>query len=105
MQAQTVASTTAIYCSILSWQQGGSLINLNENLYRVDSQCMLRVDSFTSQECAVTPTSQDTNTIILVAAPVGGVLFAAIVVMFIVLCCIHYCCVKKRMKALSEDVG
>ena len=107
MRAQTVASTTAIFCRILGWQQGGSLINLNENLYRVDSQCILRVDSFTSQECAVTPTSQDpgTNTVILIAAPVGGVLFAAIVVMVIVLCCIHYCCIKKRMKALSEDVG
>ena len=101
MRAQTVAATTAIFCSILGWQQGGSLINLNENLYLVDSQCVLRVDSFTSQECAVTSQDPDINTIILIAALVGGVLFAAIVVMVIVLCCIY--CIKKRMKT-SEDV-
>ena len=107
MRAQTVAATQEIFCNILGWQQGGSLINLNENLHRVDSQCVLRVDSFTSQECAVTPTSQapDTRTIILIVAPVGGALLAAIVVLVTVLCCIHYCCVKKRMKTLSEDVG
>ena len=105
MRAQTVATTTAIFCSILGWQRGGSLINLNENLYSVDSQCVLRVDSFTSRECAVTPTSQgpDTSTIILITAPMGGVLLVAIVVMIIVLCCI-YCCTKKRRKA-SEEVG
>ena len=103
IRTQTVAATEKIFCAIFGWQEGGSLINLNENLYRVDSQCMLRVDSFTSQECAVTPTSEniDTKTIIIIAVPAGGGVLAVLVVLVTVLCCI-YCCTKKRRKA---DVG
>ena len=101
IRAQTVAATEEIFCAIFSWQRGGSLINLNENLYHVDSQCMLRVDSFTSQECAVTPTSPsiDTKTTIIIAVSGAGGLLAVFVVLAIVLCCIHHCCIKKRKKA------
>ena len=104
IRTQTVAATEEIFCAIFGWQEGGSLINLNENLYRVDSQCMLRVDSFTSQECAVTPTSEsiDTKTIIIIAVPAGGGVLAVLVVLATVLCCIHHCCIRKRRKA---DVG
>ena len=99
IRAQTVATTEEIFCTILDWQQRGSSINLNENLHHVDSQFVLRVNSFTSQECTVPPNSEHIRTIILIVASVGGVLLAVVVVLGIVLCC---CCIKKRKNA---DVG
>ena len=96
IRAQTVATTEEIFCTILDWQQRGSSINLNENLYHVDSQFVLQVDSFTSQECTVPPNSEHIRTIILIVASVGGVLLAVVVVLGIVLCC---CCIKKRKNA------
>ena len=99
IRAKTVAATQEIFCTILDWRQRGSSVNLNENLYHVDSQFVLRVDSFTSQECTVPPNSDHIRTIILIVVSVGGVLLAAIVLLGIVLCCC--CCIKRR----NADVG
>ena len=105
VRTSAVSTTEEIFCTILTWQQRGPLINLNANLHQVDSECNLQVDSFTSQECAVTPTSAgpDLQTIIIIAAPVGGVLVAGLLMVVIVLCCI-YCCSKKKREGPSTDV-
>lgn len=106
----TAPTTEEIFCTILAWQQGGSLVNLNANLYRVDSQCSLQVDSFTSQECAVAPTTPtpttptaeaDIQTIIIIAASVGGALVVGLLIVVLVLCCI-YCCYGKKRKTPAQ---
>ena len=97
VRTSAVTTTEEIFCTILTWQQRGPLINLNANLHQVDSECNLQVDSFTRQECAVTPTSAEPD-IIIIAAPVGGVLVAGLVIVVVVLCCIYFCSKKKRGK-------
>lgn len=98
-------TTEEIFCTILAWQQGGSLVNLNANLYPVDSQCSLQVDSFASQECAVAPTTStaeaDIQTIIISAAAGGGALVVALLTVVLVLCCI-YCCYGKKRKTPAQ---
>ena len=91
----TISQTMSVYCALSEWQQTGPLININSNLFKVDSGCALRVDSFSSPECVLTAEPVDTLLIIAIAAPVGTASLI-IILIIIILCCVGCYCTKKR---------
>ena len=90
IETDSVDRTEEFSCTLLAWQQRGSLVNVNGNLHEVDSACSLRVDSFTAQECVameINDNSFDIKLIIYIAAPVGGTLLVVIVLAIICIAC------------------
>ena len=95
IETDKAAQTESIYCALSEWQQTAPLININANLFKVDSGCALRVDSFSSPECVPATGPLDMILIISIAVPVGAVLII-IVVIIILLCCVGCYCTRKR---------
>lgn len=89
----TTSQTESVFCSLQEWQQTTPLININSNLFTVDSSCSLRVDSFSSPECVLSSTTPNLVLVIAIAVPVGGVVIMFIIVL---LSCVGCYCVNKR---------
>ena len=98
IQTDNVSLTEGVYCALETWQQSGSLVNVNERLHAVDPDCNLQVMSGMSTECSATASTSspdlDLMIIILIVAPVGGVIILAILIVLFVICCL--CCCSQR---------
>ncbi len=96
IETDTAAQTEKAYCALSNWQQSSPSININSKFFNVDSDCFLRVDSFSSPECSSGEPGLDTDTlIIIIAASVGAVVLIIFVVLII--CCVS-CCLRKNKK-------
>ncbi len=89
--------TEQAYCALSNWQQSSPSININSQLFTVDSSCFLRVDSLSSQECSLGDSGtvlNSTTLIIVIAAPLGAV----ILIVFVVLIIRCVCCCRRNAK-------
>lgn len=97
----TIATDSAIeteraFCALSNWQQSSPSININSQLFTVDSDCSLKIDSFSNPECSSSNPGivlDHTTLIIVIAAPIGIVVLIVVVVLMI--CCVS-CCLRKK---------
>ena len=80
--------TEMVTCALSRWQRSRPLLSVNGNRFLVDSNCRLRIDSYSEDECLETEREgqMDLNMILIIALPVGCVVLLVVVVVAIVVC-------------------
>ena len=90
IKTSSTIETETVFCALAEWQQANPSININGQLFQVDSGCSLRLDSFSDQECVAvtTPSPIDQMTLILaIVLPVGVVLLAVVLLVLLIVRC------------------
>ena len=97
IRTTSASDTEEIFCALSDWQQTRPLVNINSQLFQVDTGCSLRVDSFSSPECVSTSTEpiEQTTLIIAIAVPTGVVVILALVLL-VIFCAVCCCCTSRR---------
>ncbi len=92
IETNSVDQTENVFCALSNWQQSSPSVNINGQLFTVDSNCFIRVDSFSSPECseclACEPSGLDPETLIII---IIGAVFGVVMV-FLIICCVCCCC-------------
>ena len=106
VETSSVSDTETVFCALSSWQQTNPSININNQLFQVDSGCSLWLNSFSDTECETVNTSTlDQMTLILViAVPASGVLIVIVILLVLIICCVK-CCRRHKTGSWSTSNG
>ncbi len=97
IETNSVDQTENVFCALSTWQQSSPSVNINGQLFVVDSDCSIRLDSFSNPECVASEPviGIDNDTLIIViAAPIGAVV--VVVTVILIACCVS--CYCRRLK-------
>ena len=99
IETSSVIETESLFCTLLNWQQANPSININGQLFQVDSGCSLRLNSFSDPECVAvtTPSPIDQMTLLATVLPVGAIL-AMVLLVLLTVNCFKLCCRSRTNK-------